>query len=86
MGSNGEGKITGIIVGKEEGEWPNGTIIKKRNSEPGDGHQDGDQGVVVGALSIPEKLKFPDKWFYWVKWDDMPDVPVGVREHRIKPV
>lgn len=42
-----------IYVGKDEGRWPKGTRVKKIRSVPGDTHQDGALGTIVGALLGP---------------------------------
>jgi len=39
-----------IIVGRDEGQWLKGTRVKKVVSRPGDAHQDGALGAIVGAL------------------------------------
>ncbi|KKK64840.1 hypothetical protein LCGC14_2980120, partial [marine sediment metagenome] len=38
-----------IYVGKDKGEWPKGTRVRKVRSEPGDTHRDGALGTIVGA-------------------------------------
>ncbi|KKK55006.1 hypothetical protein LCGC14_1893820, partial [marine sediment metagenome] len=39
----------GVIVGGDEGEWAKGTRVRKIKSKPDDAHQDGAEGVIVGA-------------------------------------
>ena len=56
---------------------PNGTRVVKVCSAPDDAHQDGDPGVVIGSTGSGDAL------IYFVAWDDMPHVPVGVAEGRI---
>jgi len=90
-----------IMVGGDEGEWVNGTRVRKINSKPDDAHQDGAEGVVVGALGpIPpetraevhialarEGASMEDLvFFYWVVWDDMPGLPTMLADWRIEPV
>jgi len=90
-----------IIIGGSEGEWHKGTRVEKTNSEPGDTHQDGSEGVIVGALGpIPPETRAEIHidlaregkssedvvFFYWVVWDDMPGLPVAIADYRIKPV
>jgi hypothetical protein len=68
------------------GALPNGTRIEKTNSEPGDGHQDGATGTVIGSLAAPKDFPLPDRFAYFVAWDEDPGagLPVGIREGRIK--
>ena len=88
-----------IIVGTDEGEWAKGTRVRKIGSKPGDAHQNGSEGVIVGALGpIPPETraeiildlaregKSTDDvvFFYWVVWDDMPGVPVMLIDSRIE--
>ncbi len=84
-----------IYVGQDEGEWPKGTRVRKVRSEPGDTHQDGAPGTIVGALGpiaaeiraelLAKKAITEDVvWFYWVVWDDIPGVPVGIMDCRLE--
>lgn len=87
-------RIGGIeaLIGLEEGEIPNGARVVKVNSEPGDGHQDGEMATVVGALGANEKVRAElrrrgskqVKWLYWVKFDDTPEIPVAVADYKIE--
>ena len=38
-------------VGKDAGRWLKGTRVRKVNTKPGDAHQDGALGTIVGASS-----------------------------------
>ena len=69
-----------------EGALPNGTRIEKVNSEPGDGHQDGAAGTVIGSIGPVEIPDFTDRYAYFVAWDEDPGagLPVGIREGRVK--
>lgn len=55
-----------------------GTRIRKKNFEKGDAHQVGDTGTVT------EKMGFKGRYAYCISWDDMPDVPVWIADHRIE--
>ena len=54
------------------GAIPNGYNVVKVKTEPGDAHEVGTRGKVLGSLSHPE---LPDIG-YFIEWDDMPGVPV----------
>ena len=64
----------------------NGTRVQKVNSEPGDGHQDGACGTVIGSVEAGQVPGFSDRYVYFVAWEDAPGagVPVGIREGRLK--
>ena len=68
------------------GALRNGTIVEKVNSEPGDRHQDGAQGTIMGSVGPVDVPGIPTRYAYFVVWDDMPGVPVGIAGHRIRPV
>jgi len=89
------------MVGRDEGEWANGTRVRKIGSKPDDTHQDGAEGVIVGALGplsaatraqihldlAKEGISSEDVvFFYWVVWDDMPGVPIMLIDSRIEPI
>ncbi len=67
-----------------EGAIPNGTVIEKVGSEGGDAHKDGARGRVLGSIGPSKVPGYDDVYAYFVVWDDMPGVPVGVRELRIR--
>ncbi len=87
-----------IYVGKDKGEWPKGTRVRKVRSEPRDTHQDGALGTIVGAWGplpaidraelIPELAKKGITedvvCLYWVEWDDIPGVPVAIADYRLE--
>ena len=58
----------------------NGTVIEKINSKVLDGHPDGSLGKVIGSLG-----PMVGTYAYFVEWDDMPGVPVGIVGSRIRP-
>ena len=89
-----------ILVGKDEGRWPKGTRVRKVNTKPGDSHEDGAQGTIVGALGPASAAQRAEmiielaknsvdgdiEFIYWVVWDDMPGIPVAITDNRIKPI
>jgi len=89
-----------VFVGQSEGRWPKGTRVRKVNSKPGDTHQDGAQGTIVGALgptSVAQRAELlidlakngvdgDVEYIYWVEWDNIPGVPVAITDNRIEPM
>ena len=89
-----------IVVGQDEGRWPRGTRVQKINSRPGDTHQDGAEGAIVGAfgpitaslraeliIGLAKKGTDGDiKYIYWVMWDDTPGIPAAITDNRIEPI
>lgn len=69
-----------------EGAIPNGARIVKQNSEPGDSHSDGAQGVVLGSIASPPELieKFGAKFAYFIEWDGSPRVAVGTVDRKVR--
>ena len=61
------------------GGLASGTRVRKVNSVPGDIHQDGALGTVVGSLKGPDGTAA----VYSVEWGDLPGVPVGIASHRV---
>lgn len=79
-----------------EGAIPNGTVIRKRQSEPGDLTPDGTVGVVLGSISadgvdqtalaqIPENLRDFD-FGYFVEWQSNPKHAVLIIGSKIEEV
>ncbi len=58
----------------------NGTVIEKVASEADDAHPDGSLGKVVGSLGPMDGT-----YAYFIEWDDMPGVPVGIASWKIRP-
>ena len=95
-----EEKTVEVYVGTDEGRWPKGTRVKKVRSDPGDTHQDGALGTIVGAwgplsasqraeiiIDLANKVPEPDiECLYWVEWDDIPGIPVAIADYRIEPI
>jgi len=83
-----------VLIGLAEGNIPNGARVVKVNSEPGDAHQDGTLGTVVGALEANVEVRAELRrqgvkqieWMYWVKWDDVPEIPAAIADYRIKAI
>ena len=87
-----------IYVGQDKGRWPKGTRVRKISSKPGDTHQDGALGTIVGAwgplsagqraeliIELAKKGAEDIECMYWVEWDDMPGIPVAIADCRIEP-
>ena len=73
------------IISEAPGALPNGTRILKINSKDEDTHGDGAAGTVTGSLSVPEEPEFADEtYFYFIEWDDLPALPIGIRGSRIR--
>lgn len=83
-----------VLIGLAEGELPTGARVVKVNSELRDVHQDGALGIVVGASKVNEEAKVglrrrgvkQIEWVYWIKFDDLPEVPVAIADYRIKAI
>ena len=89
-----------VYVGKDQGRWPKGTRVKKINTKPGDTHQDGAEGTIVGALGpaspsqraeliielAKKNINGDIEYIYWVEWDDTPGIPVAITDNRIEPI
>jgi hypothetical protein len=59
---------------------PKGARVEKCNSQPQDRHRDGARGVVVATLGPVDILLG-----YFVRWDDLPNVPVFIAYTRVRP-
>jgi hypothetical protein len=68
-----------------EGAIPNGTRIVKRNSAQSDSQPDGALGVVLGSIKSPAELHASRgvAYCYFVEWDALPRVAVGVVDRKI---
>lgn len=66
------------------GALPNGTEVVKVNSEPGDGHPDGTEGIVVGSIGPAYMEKFGrDMLAYFVEWHGT-SMPIGTVDIKVK--
>ena len=69
-----------------EGALANDTRIRKVLSEPGDGHQDGALGAIIGSMGPFNLHGFPNiRYLYFIEWDDMPGMPIGMHEGKLEP-
>ena len=64
--------------GPAPGAWPNGTRVRKTQSDPGDTHRDGAPGTVRGSIGPAEMIG------YFVEWDDLPGIPVFIGAPRLE--
>lgn len=72
------------------GIHPAGTRVRKIDSEEGDGHVDGDLGVLVDTIFTGYEVDpgngQPTEWTFCVIWDDMPNLPVHTIGRKLEPV
>ena len=68
-----------------EGAIPNGSRVRKVNSQPTDFHQDGALGTVLGSLINPglEHKFFHIKYLYFIEWDSHRGIPVAIVSFKI---
>lgn len=78
-------ELCGVYITLESpGALPNGTEVVKVNSEPGDGHPDGTEGIVVGSIGPAYMEKFGrDMLAYFVEWHGTP-MPIGTVDIKVK--
>ncbi len=67
-----------------EGAMPNGTFVVKQNSEPGDGHPDGEVGKIVGSMGPLDEPVLGCRYGYFVIWEGNQEVPVWTMETKLK--
>ncbi len=67
-----------------EGAMPNGTLVVKQNSEPEDGHPDGEVGKIVGSMGPLDEPVLGCRYGYFVMWEENPEVPVFTMESKVK--
>lgn len=72
------GEPTGFLPGEAFGAWPLGTRVVKVHSQLGDGHADGAPGRIVASHCVGD-----GEYFYFVVWDDTPEVAVGIMGVRL---
>ena len=68
-----------------EGALPNGTRVRKCAHEDGDAHKLGALATVIGSTG-PIIFRGRNTIGYFVEWDDMPGIPVGVVDYKIEEV
>jgi len=74
---------TGLFTrNQDNGAIPNGTRIKKVNSEPGDANRDGARGTVLGSLRAPDVMG--GLRFYFIEWDAKPRVAIGCMATKVE--
>lgn len=74
------------MPGEAPGALPNGTRIRKVNSEPGDSSPDGALGTVQSSVENTTD-QFPGcRFAYFVEWDHMPRAFVGIMATKIEEV
>ena len=79
--------IFGYIGKEAPGAIPNGTVVEKINSiAHEDGHVDGSRAKVAGSMCPTDDPLAPDRFAYFVEWDDLPATYVFIAGHRIRPV
>jgi hypothetical protein len=58
---------------------PNGTLVEKCKSTPGDTHRDGAPAVILARVGPVQGMLG-----YFVEWKDRPNVPVFVAHDRLR--
>jgi len=64
--------------GDAPGAWPKGTRVRKSRNDPGDTHTIGDQATVLSSLGPMDGM-----FLYFVEWDDLLRIPVGIRSDKL---
>jgi hypothetical protein len=64
--------------GEADGALPNGARVRKVRDDPGDTHVVGDEAVVIASHG-----QFLGQYLYFVVWDDLPDIPVGIQSSKL---
>jgi hypothetical protein len=72
------GDLPMFPAGEARGALPNGTRVRKIRDDPGDTHTLGDQAVVIASHG-PRYSEY----LYFVVWDDLPDIPVGIQSSKL---
>ncbi len=78
---NHKGWVGQFTNDQAKGAIPNGTRIKKTESEEGDATPDGTLGTVLGSLRAPPEMGM--LLFYFVEWDNSKRVAVGIMGWKI---
>lgn len=94
-----EGLMGVFTRDQADGAIPNGSVVEKRHTEPGDMTEDGTKGIVVGSINIadhPEHFEEltgtgikpgpGEKYVYFVQWESAQVMVVSLREHRVEKV
>jgi len=78
-----------VVASREQapGAIPNGTLVEKCRTEPGDTHRDGERGTVYGSMGPAPVPGLGERCYvYWVEWERHPGIPVAVADYRIRRV
>lgn len=71
------------IKGQVPDAIPNGTRVRKVNSEDGDGNPNGTRGTVLSSISYPNVANGAPAYF--VVWDTSPGMPVLCGGFKVAP-
>ena len=89
LGEHGE--YMGVFSRYEaKGAWPNGTRVRKVNSEDGDGHPDGSLGTILGSLkcegdaATAETERLGISHLYFIEWDASPKKAIGTMSIKLE--
>lgn len=63
------------------GALPNGSRVRKLNSERGDHTTDGVSGTIMGSIGHPELPNI----MYFVEWDNRPRTVIGCMDSKLEP-
>lgn len=66
--------------------WPDGTRVRKSRMRPGDTHGVGALARTLGEAFGPIQHEGRMLHGYFVIWDDLPGVPVFIREDALEKV
>lgn len=81
---NERGWVGAFTRAQAVGAIPNGTRIRKVNSEHDDAHPDGTFGTVLGSIKSPDDLVHIADYGYFVEWDPRPRCAIGVMSFKIE--
>jgi hypothetical protein len=73
-----------VVTDQADGAFPNGTKVKKINSDQTDSHQDGATATILGSVG-PVLYHGKQTYGYWLRWDDSP-LPCFINSTRIERV
>ena len=74
-----------VIAGQADGAILNGHRVKKSSLGAEDAHQVGALATVISSIG-PITLYGESHIFYFVEWDDMPGLPVGILDNKIEEI
>lgn len=79
-------EVQAWLAGQAEGALPKGTRIAKSAYEENDAHQIGDRGTVISSIGPMPYGGREKVYMYFVEWDDMPGVQVGIIDYKIEEI